>query len=358
MKYLISFLLLLSLTGKSQTCTTTVVYDNIETSTWTGSWFGNTLTEGYYNNASVSATNSAVLYGNGSGASAIEQDWYVLPNITGLNSAYTYQFKLRLGSYVFSNPTSTSRGVDGADLVEIQISTNGEISYTSEIRITGNNNATWDYNTNGIITKTANGTLTTYSPTAGGSRTTTGDGYSDITLTLTGITQLAVDVLCRVNSNGEEWWLDNMQLIEIAPCAPLPIELSSFNATLLNKNILIDWETSLEINNDYFILEKSINGINWKELHKVEGQGTKYTSTQYTATDSITSNHNYYRLKQIDYDQNYKYYSPIYLYAKYLKEKTIVMVIDLLGNKIQNLETYSGIYVAIYEDGTVCKFYK
>ena len=126
MNKLILLFLFLPILCRTQTCTTLVAYDYVETYNWIGLWFGNTLNSSYYTNASVSGTTSAVIYGTGGGSSATEQDWYVLPNITGLNSSYTYQFKLRLGSYTFTGPSSTTRGVDAADLVEVQISTNGE----------------------------------------------------------------------------------------------------------------------------------------------------------------------------------------------------------------------------------------
>ncbi len=357
MKKLILLFLFLPILCRTQTCTTLVAYDYVETYNWIGLWFGNTLNSSYYTNASVSGTTSAVIYGTGGGSSATEQDWYVLPNITGLNSSYTYQFKLRLGSYTFTGPSSTTRGVDAADLIEVQISTNGEISYTSELRVTGNNNATWNYN-NAAASKTASGAITTYSPTAGGNRTSTGDGYSVLTVTMTGITQLAVDILCRVNAGGEEWWLDNMELYEIAPCAPLPIELTSFKANLENNQIVINWETATEINNEGFVLEKSIDGFSWNELVKIEGQGTKYTPTQYKTIDSNPLKDNYYRLKQIDFNGDFKYFSPIYAYVNPKKLKTIILVIDMLGRSIIDLENYSGIYILVYDDGTIMKYYK
>ncbi len=123
-KLLIILFFTLSPFVRSQTCTTLVAYDYIETYDWVGLWFGNSLNSSYFIDASVSPTTSAVMYGSGGGSSAIEQDWYVLPNITGLDPSFTYQFKFRLGSYTFSNSTAATRGVDSPDLVEVQVSTN------------------------------------------------------------------------------------------------------------------------------------------------------------------------------------------------------------------------------------------
>lgn len=354
MRNLLLFIsIFISLSLKPQTCTTTVAYDNIDDYTWVGLWFGNSLNSSYYIDASVSPVTSAAIYGSGNGSSAIEQDWYVLPNITGLNPSYTYKFKMRLGSYTFSNSTAATKGVDAADLVEIQISTNGEISYTSEIRITGNNNATWDYNTAGVINKTATGTLTTYSPTAGGSRTSTGDGYSDITLTMTGISQLAVDILCRVNSNGEEWWLDNIQLIEIAPCAPLPVSLSSFKVVKqLNYNE-VSWRTETEQNNDYFILERSSDALNWSEVAKIKGNGDSYSPINYLWKDKeYNKSSNYYKLKQFDFNGEISEFDIIYV-DNWVDAPKIIKTVDISGRVVDRNQP--GIVIDIYSDGTYNK---
>lgn len=355
-KFSILILLFTFITSiNAQICTTLVAYDYVETYNWTGLWFGNTLNSGYYNNTSVTPTLSAAVYGSGGGTSAIEQDWYTLPNRTGLNTTYTYQFKFRLGSYTFTNTTAATRGVDAADLVEVQVSTNGEISYTSEIRITGNNNATWNYNTAGVITKTANGVLTTYSPAAGGNRTATGDGYSDITLTLTGISQLAIDILCRVNSAGEEWWLDNIELYEIAPCAPLPIELTNFyviNKDTYNKVI---WETATETNNDYFLLNRSTDAVNWYEIAKLHGSGSSFVPRvyEYFDFDFLPKSINYYILNQIDYDGNNSFSNIISIDNSLGAKPSIIKIIDLYGRDAD--ETTPGIIIKIYSNGSYQK---
>jgi len=351
----IIFILFLTLSSfvKSQTCTTLVAYDYIETYNWVGLWFGNSLNSSYFVDASVSPTTSAVIYGSGGGSSATEQDWYVLPNITGLNSSYTYQFKFRLGSYTFSNSTATTRGVDAADLVEVQVSNNGEISYTSEIRITGNGNATWNYNTNGVISKTATGALTTYSPTAGGNRTSTGDGYSDITLTMTGITQIAVDILCRVNANGEEWWLDNIELYEIAPCAPLPVQLVNFDGTNQGKYNNLNWKTFSEINNSHFEIERSVDAVDWFYAGTVLGNGNSLIEKNYEYNDYEFTKDviNYYRLKQVDYDGKYDYSNIISL--SNIDKRKFIKIISLGGKEVDG--NYKGFVIECYDDGTYKK---
>jgi hypothetical protein len=230
MKKIISILIpiLLNVNVYAQSCTSTVYYDNMETFTWLGDWWTPALTAGFFTNASVSSNQSAVIYGSGNGTSGLEQDWYTLPNITGLNPAYSYRLKFRLASYTFSASTATTRGLDVADYLSVLVSTNGGITYNTELRITGNSNAIWPFTSTGTITHTANGTFTNsaaptgdvYQAPAG----TTTTGPSTIILNLpAGITQVAVDLYCRVNSAGEEFWIDNVELIEIIPTPTVTI---------------------------------------------------------------------------------------------------------------------------------------
>ncbi len=355
--------MMLSLTSFSQTCTTLVANDRMETFDWFGDWWLLQSNSGFYTNASTSPTTSAAIYGLGSGTSAIEQNWYVLPNITGLNPTSTYQFKFRLASYKFSS-SATSGGVDGGtspDLIEVQISTDGEVTYTSEIRIRGFSNAFWDYNTNGVINKTSNGALTTYSPVAGGNRTTTGDGYSVITLTIPpGITQIAVDVLARVNAAGEEWWFDDFELYEIFDCTPLPIELINFDGTNNVSYNKLFWSTASEINNSHFTLERSINGQDWITVSTINAAGNSNTTLSYEYKDySYVRTHvNYYRLSQTDYDGVKEYFNIIAIQPDDTNSSCDEFeYFSLSGVKIDINQVPTGIYLRKC-DGIVEKIFK
>ena len=109
---------------------TIIAFDYMETSNWNGLWFnsGNLSSNGgqstWATNVSVSSNVSAVLYGAGNGSSFIEQDWYVLPNITGLDPNKLYQLQFKLASHSFTAPTANTRGVDMPDFVEVQVSYN------------------------------------------------------------------------------------------------------------------------------------------------------------------------------------------------------------------------------------------
>lgn len=90
--------------------------------------------------------------------------------------------------------------------------------------------------------------------------------------------------------------------------APLPIELMYFTATLneLQKVDLL-WATQTEIDNDYFIVQRSVDLFNWEEIALVQGAETSQVLHEYRALDAAPlSGTNYYRLKQVDLDGAFK----------------------------------------------------
>ena len=339
---------------------TVIQYDNMET--WstgyaTSGWFIPAATATWATNISVSPSTSAVIYGAGNGTSGVEQDWYVLPNITGLNTSHPYQLKFRLASRTFTAPTAATRGVDAADLVEVQVSRNGG-AYISELRIAGNSNATWSYTATGVISHNANGSYTNSLAPAGdiyqapaGSTTT---GPSTVTLNLpSGISQIAVDIFCRVNSAGEEWWIDNIELIEIFP---LPIELISFEGVNIEGYNLLTWSSASEHNNDYYLLERSTDGIDWSVIKNQQGAGNSSIKIDYSFRDfTYEPTINYYRLSQVDFDGNSETFKMIAI-NNLGKSKQILFLTNILGQIVDDEAT--GILIIHYTDGTSEKIYK
>ena len=84
---------------------------------------------------------------------------------------------------------------------------------------------------------------------------------------------------------------------------PLPIELLSFDAELNGEQVDLNWVTSSEVNNDYFTIERSKNGIDFEPIQEVDGSGTSYVTNHYNTVDvQPYDGVSYYRLKQTDYD--------------------------------------------------------
>ncbi|MCO5230635.1 MAG: T9SS type A sorting domain-containing protein [Chitinophagales bacterium] len=88
----------------------------------------------------------------------------------------------------------------------------------------------------------------------------------------------------------------------------LPITLVHFTGTLIEDKVLLNWETASELNNDYFIVEKSNDAKNWSSIGTVKGHGTTSDPHQYQLWDNEPFNGiNYYRLKQVDFDGAHHY---------------------------------------------------
>jgi hypothetical protein len=86
-------------------------------------------------------------------------------------------------------------------------------------------------------------------------------------------------------------------------CTTVPVKLIDFSAKEINAKIQLNWSTAMEINNDYFILEKSNDGFSYEFLTRVKGNGNSTTINAYVYTDHFPfTGNNYYRLKQVDYD--------------------------------------------------------
>jgi len=85
--------------------------------------------------------------------------------------------------------------------------------------------------------------------------------------------------------------------------------LESFEAKHLNnQEVLLEWVTTAEINNDYFTLEKSIDGKNWEAFATIYGAGNSNVRIPYDFVDNNPyEGFSLYRLKQTDFDGQYSY---------------------------------------------------
>ncbi len=91
---------------------------------------------------------------------------------------------------------------------------------------------------------------------------------------------------------------------------PLPVEMQAMTAECNNGEVTIRWTTATEINNDYFTVEKSIDGIIFEALGVVDGAGNNNQLRHYTLNDNdARTGDNYYRIKQTDYNGQFEYYS-------------------------------------------------
>lgn len=89
---------------------------------------------------------------------------------------------------------------------------------------------------------------------------------------------------------------------------PLPVKLTSLKAANVHQNILLEWTTAAEINNKGFEVQRSENGINFDKIGWVDGNGFSTENIHYSFEDKKVSPNvlYYYRLKQIDFDEQFE----------------------------------------------------
>ena len=91
---------------------------------------------------------------------------------------------------------------------------------------------------------------------------------------------------------------------------PLPVELLYFKADVVDDYVELQWETAAEINNHFFTIERSLNGVDYELLGDVYGAGNTTISQYYSLVDEDPfQGISYYRLKQTDFDGQYEYFS-------------------------------------------------
>jgi hypothetical protein len=89
----------------------------------------------------------------------------------------------------------------------------------------------------------------------------------------------------------------------------LPVELISFTARAVDdKFVQLDWTTATEINNDRFEVQRSFDGLSFTTIGIVQGNGNSSQPISYRLNDNEPQRGvNYYRLKQIDYDETFEF---------------------------------------------------
>lgn len=109
-------------------------------------------------------------------------------------------------------------------------------------------------------------------------------------------------VVSNINNYNPFWTL-------VGSNNPLPVELLVFDAQLnKQKDVDLNWITAAEVENDFFTVERSRDGVNFEELGYVDGAGSTSNNSYYHFVDENPYNGiNYYRLKQTDFDGDFSY---------------------------------------------------
>ncbi len=151
---------------------------------------------------------------------------------------------------------------------------------------------------NGIIVSTTNGGATWIKESSGSSATL----YS---VYVKEIPALSSTTVTAIKTVGKLARYAVKKTVEA-----LPVELTSFDFSVSGNDVTLFWQTSEEMNNKGFDIERNLDGAgNWIKSGNVEGHGTINENNNYKFTDrNVNSGVYHYRLKQFDYNGNYSYY--------------------------------------------------
>ncbi len=94
------------------------------------------------------------------------------------------------------------------------------------------------------------------------------------------------------------------QFLLVSPAIAVPVTLISFEARAATKNIVLNWSTAAEINNKGFVIERSLNGIDFEKTGWVDGRLNSSTTNTYQYIDNFVQPGilYFYRLRQTDID--------------------------------------------------------
>jgi hypothetical protein len=101
----------------------------------------------------------------------------------------------------------------------------------------------------------------------------------------------------------EVWTIDNIE-VGCMSCI-LPVELTYFEAECNDNSteVRFSWQTYSEKNNDYFIIQRTADGVTFEDLERVEGSGSTSVIKEYEASLPFNRFETFfYRLKQVDFD--------------------------------------------------------
>lgn len=108
--------------------------------------------------------------------------------------------------------------------------------------------------------------------------------------------------------------LQTLTVTGISGCSTLPVTLLNFAANANGNKVTLKWTTSSESNNKGFDIQRSItaNSNDWQTIGFVAGAGTTTIAKDYSYVDAnLAPQRYYYRLKQIDTDNNFKLSSTV-----------------------------------------------
>lgn len=219
--------------------------------------------------------NGNFTYVPNAGFSGTDYFTYVITNANGVTSTATVQITVE----------GSAPGALSATFGENCDQTGTTSQYTVTVTING---GTAPYTITGPISQTTNNSVIVFTMNDG-------EGYK----------------LTIRDANGEEFVIDNTNR---TPCTKVAVELLAFDGEVREEGNFLHWATATEINNDYFILEHSVDGLTFNTIGTIDGNGTTSTAHQYSQLHKeAPAGISYYRLVSVDFDGTKNTYNTITL---------------------------------------------
>lgn len=131
----------------------------------------------------------------------------------------------------------------------------------------------------------------------------------------------------------------------------LPVRLVSFTAQKQNEDVLLQWSTASEQNTKRFIVEHSLDGIQWHNIGAIAASGNSSSVINYSYTDSHPAlGMNYYRLLQMDIDGKSNY-SKVRVVKFAIGGQVISLISNPVTNGELNVQVNEATMLSLYDAG-------
>lgn len=118
---------------------------------------------------------------------------------------------------------------------------------------------------------------------------------------------VVVEFTAYNNSTSHGVIVDDIEMTS-ASASSLPVQWISFTGELKNQQAVLNWKTASELNNKYYVVERSVNGNRYDSIGVVKASANGNNSNSYSFTDaSVKPGTNFYRLRQVDVDDAAKF---------------------------------------------------
>lgn len=132
------------------------------------------------------------------------------------------------------------------------------------------------------------------------------------------------------------------------------ITISGFSGIQTDHGVLLEWQTTTEENTGQFLIQRSVDCVNWETISAVEAAGFSTEKQFYSFEDThlTSSEYFYYRLEVESIDVHMSFYSDIIPVSieqeAVMTEEVPAMYVDLSGKTFSTLEEApSGIYIIV-----------